>query len=614
MVLPPYFAFANLWIRLLAGIVAPVSVFALFLSVVVCRQRGGGPPKNAPDPVISSNATTVKDDDDSTTEDYCPASAISSNSSTSSSSSVGDENHLCKTTLLLSIVALTSSSVVMADALYAYEFGSSYGLCLFMTSLALVSWQAWNHGRARGPIQAQANAAKQEPLALLFLAVAFGVLVLSLQRTRPDDDFFDVRINPGLYYSPDNEYVRRIVDRWPLEKRSYESNHPTPWMYTGDARTGLPYFLNTLGLTHPPDWHRVYLRVPDDNEVLALDISFPSHGHNFSQPVYLVLHGVNGGSEEGYAQDLTPRRNAANSTVVVMVSRGLMDMPVVGWNFFHGARWSDAHAAASAVRKALAPDQILAGIGYSMGAIVLANYVSRSGGRCRLDAAFAISGALECRTEANYTRAQRLWQPMIADFMRTRQHLAKFAPRLRARMSAGDIQRLLRATHVVAVDEVMSVAYNGYRNLEHFYEDMGALGDVPLDVLQKSTMANDTSSLRKYNFAKISVPLCVLHSFDDPISTWRTNAGNVGLMHPSNLVRVGNGNVLLLLTKRGGHVGWPTGWFSHRQGWEFMNEAAASFVEAVDAVKKSRRRRRRRQLPTYLSFDRSKQNVNKLYS
>ncbi len=51
--------------------------------------------------------------------------------------------------------------------------------------------------------------------------------------------------------------------------------------------------------------------------------------------------------------------------------------------------------AAEAVSKAKGPEQLLAGVGYSMGAIVLGNYVARSGPGCHLDAAMAISGKYE---------------------------------------------------------------------------------------------------------------------------------------------------------------------------------------------------------------------------
>jgi len=95
-------------------------------------------------------------------------------------------------------------------------------------------------------------------------------------------------------------------------------------MVTGDVTTGLPFFLNTVD--YDPNWIRVWLPTTTsvDKEVLALDIAFPSTGHDFEKPVYLVLHGLNGGSAEGYVKDLVMRRNLQGSTVVVMIARGMM--------------------------------------------------------------------------------------------------------------------------------------------------------------------------------------------------------------------------------------------------------------------------------------------------
>lgn len=118
------------------------------------------------------------------------------------------------------------------------------------------------------------------------------------------------------------------------------------------------------------------------------------------------------------------------------------------WNIFHGARTSDAHRAASAVRKVASDDQILIGVGYSMGAIVLNNYVASYGEGCALHGAVAISGGLDTRYQKDYFRAQRLWQPMLAETMRDDFLLGKWGHRVKERLSRDDFLRMLRASHV----------------------------------------------------------------------------------------------------------------------------------------------------------------------
>jgi hypothetical protein len=48
-----------------------------------------------------------------------------------------------------------------------------------------------------------------------------------------------------------------------------------------------------------------------------------------------------------------------------------------------------------------------------MGAIILSNYVARSGEQCSLDAAISVSGGLDMRHQLNFRRSMRLWQPML---------------------------------------------------------------------------------------------------------------------------------------------------------------------------------------------------------
>lgn len=107
---------------------------------------------------------------------------------------------------------------------------------------------------------------------------------------------------------------------------------------------------------------------------------------------------------------------------------------------------------------------------------------------------------------------------------------------------------------------------------------MSARGDVPMN-----ESGDDTIS----RFANISIPFCVLHALDDPLITWSAVAADFGPLFPPNLVKTGSGHLMLLLTKRGGHVGWPLGLAAWRNKWKWMNDAAKGFVDAVVLAKQS---------------------------
>jgi predicted alpha/beta-fold hydrolase len=462
------------------------------------------------------------------------------------------------------------------------EYGHQYGLSLLVASILL-----------------SLSVSTRYSLRALQLVLLAGGLILTAVLASPRgiagvlEDSEACHVSEGLYFQADNPDAKRLVDH--LSPQSYRYDLPprgsaTTWMPTGDSRTGLPFMLNHLT---GPRWVRLWLPVTDDDgvgeEIIALDVSFPDGedgGHNESKPLYLVLHGLSGGSQEEYIKDFAIRRNHEGSTVVVMVARGLMDLPVRGMNLFHGARYQDVHAAATALRSALddgdGSRQVLAGVGYSMGGIVLANYVSRLGPDAALDVAVSISGGLDMRHETNFTRAQRLWQPILTQTLRNVFVAGKWGERVRFRLSKKEMKQMLRAYHITELDNSAVVAYNGFRDLDHYYSEMSALGDTPLELHKEYDESGRASSFGAgKRMQNLSIPLLVVHALDDPLISWRTVAANQGLMRPERLVRwVLNGNLFLLLTKRGGHVGWPLGLNPTKYKWKWMNDVAMSFVEA----------------------------------
>jgi hypothetical protein len=302
MTLPPFLAFADCWFRLLSGLVAPLGLLYLVREDQIAMQ------------VVKADRPT-------------------------------------STTILLTVIC---SIPIMTDSMYVYEFGAGYGVALFAASvvLGIRASQRQNLRITSGLLLA---------LVLVAFSLTWNWETYEFQFGEPTD--VNIQIEPGLYYSNANALVNRTVSLWPENRYTYNQQAgATPWMHTGDARTGLPFFFNRVPTTK---FTRVFLPV-QGGEVLALDIAFPTSGHDPTRPMYMVLHGINGGSKEDYTRDLVWRRTKANSTVVVMISRGLMDTPLRGFDIFHGARWSDAHETAQALRSAMDPGQILAGVGYSM--------------------------------------------------------------------------------------------------------------------------------------------------------------------------------------------------------------------------------------------------------
>ena len=108
---------------------------------------------------------------------------------------------------------------------------------------------------------------------------------------------------------------------------------------------------------------------------------------------------------------------------------------------------------------------------------------------------------------------------------------------------------------------------------------MRALGDIPETHTGLLPINNDGK------IHSVSIPFLVVHALDDPLITWRTVANNEGFMHPERLSRSGSGNLVLLLTRSGGHVGWPLGINPGIAKWKWMNDVAMTFAQAVHQAK-----------------------------
>lgn len=119
--------------------------------------------------------------------------------------------------------------------------------------------------------------------------------------------------------------------------------------------------------------------------------------------------------------------------------------------------------------------------------------------------------------------------------------------------------------------------YSGFDNVLHYYSEMSAMGDIPMNVYETESTLPDNARIHN-----ISIPLLMINALDDPLVSWRCVAANKGLMHPSILPsQVKSGNLILLITKAGGHVGWPLGWIPQKRKWEWMNDASSTFAESV---------------------------------
>lgn len=264
MVVPPIVALAELWMRFLANFMAPLGILYLIMNMSA----------------IKPSALTRQ--------------------------RLG----------LAASMSVFSSFVWTTDSMLVLEFGPTPGLVMLGISTCLGLFTAYRHCLSK-------------LVSLTIVGIIFLTIHMVYDYTSDQLIFGNpvehCTIPEGLYYDSSNNMISKIVQEWPEEFRTYGSEK-TPWMITGDARTGLPFLMNR---PPSPEWKRMFLPL-ESREVTALDIATPVEGHSTDNPVYLIAHGLNGGSEEDYIEDFASRRLAEGSTVIVMIARGLMDLPVKG--------------------------------------------------------------------------------------------------------------------------------------------------------------------------------------------------------------------------------------------------------------------------------------------
>lgn len=119
-------------------------------------------------------------------------------------------------------IALSIMLLILTDECYIQEYGrlALSGLSCFILALVLHRSPTWQTS--------------------VLLTASFISLAVTMSMCC---HIYVPKFTPGLYYSHDNTVVEEIISNWPVEKRSY---HSTPWLVTGDSRTGVPFFVNFI--------------------------------------------------------------------------------------------------------------------------------------------------------------------------------------------------------------------------------------------------------------------------------------------------------------------------------------------------------------------------------
>ena len=248
-------------------------------------------------------------------------------------------------------------------------------------------------------------------------------------------------------------------------------------------------------------------------------------------PTLLILHGLEGSSSSLYVLGTAQKAFRAGFNVACMNMRNCGDTEHLSRTLYHSGMTGDIH---SVLSEELAGREGLKEI-YLAGFSMSGNMVLRLAGDYGADSPRALAGVAAVSPSIDLTGcAERLVRRENAVYRRSFMRSLRRRVRRKSRLYPAlyDTRGLWRVRTLRQFDDRITAPHGGFGDAADYYARASSVGVI----------------------ARIRIPTLILHAADDPLIP----AGP--FFDPSI---AGNPNVLLVLTGRGGHVGFIAGASPH---------------------------------------------------
>lgn len=275
-------------------------------------------------------------------------------------------------------------------------------------------------------------------------------------------------------------------------------------------------------------------------------LSFKSRTIEYNpELIVLIVPGTNTAANAPYVEDLAIDLMKLNyKTLIYMprVNQKNFIAPTEGFLNFE----TDLHDAVVHVREKC-PNTRLVLIGYSMGANTVVNYLAKYPNDTSIAAGISISNPFDLGKTS-----KKLYGTVADSFLlkgileKARVHREYFDS-IKEKFLF-DIEEILSAKTSLEFERAFNVKIMGYRDANAYYEGI--------------------SSLK--NLSKVNHPLLILNAIDDPFIDQSSLPINITNEKP---------NILLLLTQKGGHLGWVSGFFRLKR---WSSRVVIEFLSAIN--------------------------------
>ncbi|KAK8002791.1 hypothetical protein PG989_002510 [Apiospora arundinis] len=249
-------------------------------------------------------------------------------------------------------------------------------------------------------------------------------------------------------------------------------------------------------------------------------------GSDDARPMLVILHGLSGGSHEVYLRHgIAPLLDSGAWEACVINSRGCaMSKITTGILYNARATW-DTRQLVRHLRKTF-PNRPLFGLGFSLGACILTNYLGEEGANCELKAAIACANPWNLELSSKALKRSFLGHNLYSRVLGTA--MKKLVETHRAEIEKFtdlSMDELTSLTYLYEFDRVVQCAAWGYPTEDAYYRDASSVDAV----------------------TAIRIPYLAINCTDDPISA--AESWPVGEFKQ-------NPYTVLCGTSLGGHLGW----------------------------------------------------------
>ncbi|XP_074602783.1 phospholipase ABHD3-like [Brevipalpus obovatus] len=329
------------------------------------------------------------------------------------------------------------------------------------------------------------------------------------------------------FYCQDNKFGRFLLANCSVLTEKY---WPTLWCFDTHAQTAIA---NAIRGTLPDlKYKREIIKLPDGGEVSLDWYEGPPHkdGSNENhRPIALFLPGLTGDSQTEYIKSLVPNAHALGYRAVAFNNRGRGGMKLLTARLYCAANCEDLECMLRHIKRKYPKAKIVA-TGVSLGGIVLCRYLVQSRANSLVDAAMLISVCYDLNAGCDSMSRPGLNMALNQHLARSLSRVVQQHAEVLEPLEQINYKEVLKSRTLRDFDERFTIKMWGFRTSAQYYQEASSKEKIGL----------------------IRVPTLCVNAADDMFAP----------IHSLPIEEVKKStNVALVVTQRGGHIGFMEGLF-----------------------------------------------------